>query len=235
MSEQDDAADPDAAGPSSNPQHASSAGNKADPKRRKDPRPPNRRTICNPGGTPKLKPAAPKQSLAFSASARAAPQDTNLEVELAAINQALRGLWEGQVELTEMKRGLDTEKISKECALTARNSALKDRESIMAELRLIREERDKLKLIEATFVERLRLAEASNTVNEQKISLLLDQQSRLNDHMEKMDTHMENTCAALERIRIDSWRCSKQVSPKSDLLSDLKSSALSQPDSALLL
>ena len=93
VSEQDDAADPDAAGPSSNPQHASSAGN---PTRRKDPRP-NRQTICNPSGAPKPKPAAPKpatpkQTPAFSASAQAAMQETNLEVELAAINQALQAL-----------------------------------------------------------------------------------------------------------------------------------------------
>ena len=155
-------------------------------------------------------------------------------MELAAINRALRGLREGQDELTEMKRGLDNEKISQECDYRSRG-LLKDRESIMAELKFVRTERDKLKSTEATFVERLRLAEASNTVNEQKISLLLDQQSKTNDHMEKMDTHMENTSAALERIHTDSFKCSKEVSPRSNLLYDLQYSALSQPDSALLL
>ena len=117
---------------------------------------------------------------------------------------------------------MSQEKISKECALTARDSALKDRESIMAELGLVREERDKLKLTEAILVERLRLAKASNAVNEQKISSLLDQQNGLN-------AHMENTHAALERLRADSFVCSKQV--ESDLVSDLKPSLYCRADS----
>lgn len=145
-----------------------------------------------------------------------------------------------QDEMAEMKNGLkrqvadlNNELAGSRLNVTARESALTARES---ELRLIREERDKLKTTEATFVERLRLATISNAENEKQLSWLVAQQKKVDAHMEKasvfmgkMGTHMEKTHADLKRLHTDSFVCSKQVWSYlvSDVVSDLETSALS--------